>query len=107
MSQKHPIPIKDINEKLKENHSMKVHLMRLLNFYEGLANGIDMGIYEEIVIKEARRSSMIRTYTAFKEFAEYHRQEISPMVFVKYEALVKKWGKEGKTGVKLHKLGEV
>lgn len=107
MSQKHPIGVIEINEKLAKDHTLKVHLMRLLNFYEGLANGIDMGLYEELVIKEARRGSMIRTFTAFKDFIEYHKKEINPMAFVKYEALTNKWEKEGKQGIKLHKLGKV
>ena len=107
MSQKHPIDVKTINDKLKQDHSLQVHLLRLLNFYEGLANGIDMGIFEELVIKEARRGAMIRTYTAFSDFIEYHREEINPMAFIKYEALVAKWEKEGKQSIKLHKLGTV
>jgi len=82
MSQKHPIPVNDINDKLKENHALQIHLLRLLNFYEGLANGIDMGLYEETIVREARRGSMMRTHTAFKEFIEYHRIEINPMAFV-------------------------
>jgi len=81
--------------------------MRLLSYYEGLANGIDMGILEEVIIKEARRGTMIRTYTAFDEFIGYHRKEINSKAFVKYEALVKKWEEEGKVGTKLDGLGNV
>ena len=66
-----------------------------------------MGLFEEIIVKEARRGTMIRTYTAFNEFIDYHRNEINPMAFIKYEALVNKWEKEGKEGIKLHKLGNV
>jgi DNA-binding transcriptional ArsR family regulator len=105
MGERHAIDKDIILNKLVEEPQVRVHLMRLLNFYEGLANGIDMGLYEEIIVREARRGNMIRTHTAFKEFMNYHRAEVNELAFIKYRALVEKWEKEGKEGVKLNKLG--
>jgi len=50
---------------------------------------------------------MIRTYNAFREFVEFHRNEINPMAYVKYEELVNKWESEGKATTQLQKLGTV
>lgn len=106
MGERHAINKDIILEKLEKDTPLRVHLMRLLNFYEGLANGIDMGLYEEVIVKEARRGNMIRTHTAFKEFMDYHRAEVNELAFIKYKALVEKWVSEGKQGIKLHKLGK-
>jgi len=104
-SVRHAIKRDVILDKFKAIPQLKIHLTRLLNYYEGLANGVDMGLYEEVIIKEARRGGMIRTYNAFSDYIKYDRAEHNPMAFVKYEALVKKWEKEGQQGVKLYKLG--
>lgn len=105
MGERHAIDKDIILKKLKEEPALRVHLMRLLNFYEGLANGIDMGLYEEVIVREARRGNMIRTHTAFKKFMNYHRSEVNELAFIKYKALVEKWELEGRKGIKLNRLG--
>lgn len=107
MSKKHAIDLNEIQTKISEDKNIRVHLMRLLNFYEGLANGVDMGIYEEVIIRETRRGNMIRTYEAFGDFIGYHRRENNERAFIKYGAIVKKWQQEGETGIKLYVLGDL
>ena len=80
---------------------------RLLNYYEALANGIENNIYDEYLIKSARRGAMIRTYTAFKECIEHDRREGAPRVYICFESLIIKWINEERQQQGLGELGEV
>lgn len=107
LSEKHAIPLNTILEAIQSenNHDLKVLLARLLSYYENLSNGVDLAIYDEEIIKSARRNVMIRTHTAFSEYMEYERRERNPLAYTKFRAIVQKWENEGERSLKLHKLG--
>jgi hypothetical protein len=90
VSEKHPVSIDEITSKIKENRMMDVHLVELLNSYEGSVDSVDEGLVEEVVIKKRKKCGAItRTYTTLKEFLD-KKSEMNPMAFIKYEAL-KMW----------------
>lgn len=107
MGKKHAIECGDILESIDKSQEIRVDLSRLLNYYENLSNGVDLGIYDEEIIKSARRNVMIRTYTAFSNYIDYERGERNPLAYVKFKAIVDKWEKEGEKGIALKKLGSV
>jgi len=106
MQKKHAIPCSDILEAVKDSN-LRVHMARLLNYYENLSNGVDLGIYDEEIIKSARRNVMIRTFEAFSEYMDYERRERNHLAYVKFRAIVEKWTKEGEQTLVLKKLGNV
>ena len=101
-----PIALQEVQEKLENSSELRVNLLRLLNFYEGLANGIDLGIYDEVIIRETRRGNMMRAHIAFEAYMDFHRNDRNPRAYIKYRALIQKWQAEGEHGVKLQKLGQ-
>ncbi len=108
LSEKHAIPLNTILNVIQaeNDHGIKVHLSRLLNYYENLSNGVDLAIYDEEIIKSARRNVMIRTHTAFSEYMDYERRERNSLAYTKFGALVNKWEKQGEKSLQLNKLGE-
>jgi len=91
LMRKQPIPIEEILKAIKADHTMLIHINSLLNLYEGLAGGIKAQIYDEGVVKLARRGAMIRNYYAFMNYIEHQRREGRPKAYVEYKNLVKKW----------------
>ncbi len=105
---KHPIPMDKIEEKIEKEKLLKLTIRRLLNFYEGLCNGIDMRIYNEAMVKETRRGHMIRTFIAFNYFIEALRRERNNnKLYIKFEKYVKKWIEEEKNDLVLNQLGTI
>lgn len=58
----------EINESLLQNKELKTHLHQLLNFYEGLARGINQGVFDESVIKAGRMGAMMRSELSFRNY---------------------------------------
>jgi len=100
-----PIKLNNILKELKSNPDLRKYLLELLNFYEALANGIDMGIYEELIIRESRRNNMIRTFTAFSEYVEHFQNEHNETAYVKFQSLVNTWKKDNQSGETMPQLG--
>ncbi len=100
-----PIESKIINQKIKENPLIKLAIHRLLNYYEGLAIGISMGIYNEKIIKETRKGHMLKSFRAFSNYIDFRRGK-NNKVFTQYENLVKKWIYEENQSVGLNQLGK-
>ena len=93
-NRKDPIPLEDILSAFEENHTLQLLLNKLLNFYEGLANGVFMGIYDEASIKANRKGAMEREFIRCKNYIEYRRHQSSKTVWIAYERLIKKWDEE-------------
>lgn len=102
-----PVPLAEVNEAFEEDPGLRVKLNVLLNSYEGLARGVFLGIYSEAVIKSARRSPMLRTFNAFREYINHRRISGSPLVWVEYEKIIDKWTAEQKATVKMEPIGSV
>ena len=107
VGRKHSVPIDEITKAIEDDHQVEVHLSRLLNYYEAIALGIENNFYDEYIVKSTRRGAMIRTFTAFEEYIAYDRREHSPMTYIKYEAIVKKWIDEERKEQGLPPTGKV
>lgn len=94
VNRRDPIPLKDILDAIEKDPSLQLILNKLLNFYEGLANGVFLGIYDEESIKVNRRGPMEREFIRCKNYIEYRRHQSSKTVWIAYERLIKKWEDE-------------
>ncbi|WP_089727287.1 DUF4760 domain-containing protein [Candidatus Thiosymbion oneisti] len=98
VNRKDPIPPNEILDAFNDDYSLQLILHKLLNFYEGLAIGVFMGIYDVEVIKAHRRGAMERTFVNFKNYIEHRRNQISKTLWTAYERLIKKWEDESLKG---------
>lgn len=102
-----PIPLHEIELAINENKQIQKQLHDLLNFYEGLASGIKYQIYDEDVIKNARKRNMKRIIRSFSLFIDA-RQDKFPTAWIELVQLVKKWELEDNNKDKIlspyHKL---
>ncbi len=106
MQKKHAIPCEEILIAV-EDGSMRVHVARLLSYYENLSNGVALGIYDESIIKSARRTVMITTHEAFSAYMDYERKERNPLAYTQFRTLIDKWKKEARQAPALSQLGEL
>ena len=106
-NRKDPIPLAEILDAISENHSIQLTLHKLLNFYEGLANGVFMGAYDEESIKAYRRGPMEREFVRCKNYIEYRRHQSSKTVWIAYERLIKKWDEELLTSADRKQTGKI
>lgn len=88
------IPLKNINEKFKENPDLQMMCHKLLNFYEGLASGVNLGIYDEMTLKINRRGAMERDFAKFREYILYRRDQVSKSLFIEQEKIITRWHEE-------------
>jgi hypothetical protein len=94
INRKDPILLDEILQAFEEEHSLQLLLHKLLNFYEGLANGVFLGMYDEVSIKASRKEPMEREFIRFKLYIDYRRNQSSKTAWIAYERLVKKWKEE-------------
>ena len=94
VNRKNPIPVHEIVQAFEEDHALQLLLHKLLNFYEGLANGVFLGMYDEVSIKENRKGPMEREFIRFKLYIDHRRNESSQTAWIAYERLIKKWNEE-------------
>ncbi len=91
-----PIPVPELKQIFKDNPNVPVILHHVLNHYEGLARGVYKGIYDEDIIKTARKGTMIRVYRVFRDYIEDKRNEheTNKKIYEQFEAIVNKWEQE-------------
>lgn len=94
MSRQRPLSLQEINSAFEERPNLQPDLHKLLNLYEGLANGLFLGIYDEATIRAHRESAMTRALANFGSYIKYRRDCGSKMAWVGYERLVRKWTDE-------------
>lgn len=90
------IDLNTIHESIKINPLLDTAIIELLNYYEKLAIGISIGIYDEFIIREIHMGNMIRRCNNFKNYISYKRQAQNSSLWMQYEALVYKWGRRDK-----------
>ncbi len=79
------IPLEELTQK-----NIELLIYKLLIFYENLARGVLQNVYDEEVIKKARKDSMIRTYRAFYSYIK-NRRKMQDNAFHCFEKVVRKW----------------
>ena len=75
INRREPIPLKEITDAFNDDPALRLSLNKLLNCYEGLANGIYTGTYDELTIKVNRRGAMERELMRFREFIQHRQQQ--------------------------------
>lgn len=88
------ISVTQIEERFKENPNLLSDLHQLLNSYEALARGVNQGIFDEDVLKSARRNAMVRCERSFRNYIEMRRQNISPRAWIEFSYITQKWSSE-------------
>lgn len=80
-----------INKKLASVPDLRQDLHKLLNYYESLARGVHLGLYDDEVIRIGRRGSMERAFKAFECYILDRRESGSPRAWCEFEKLITKW----------------
>ena len=88
-----PIRLETILDQVKADKALDVEIRELLNAFEGLARGIRQAVYDEGVVKAARRGSMIGHLDAFSLYIR-HVRKINPKLYCDWESLVNRWKNE-------------
>lgn len=84
------ISLELINEEFKADESLRNTCHELLNYHEGLVNGINKAIYDEDVIKSYRKSAMCKVYCWFQHYIE-DMQKVQITVWKEQEAQIHIW----------------
>ncbi len=92
------IPLNELLEIFKENPHLQTQCHTLLNYYEALAHGIKFGVYDEALVKAARRGPMRRAYVIFGEYIQLWRSRMINS-WTSFEELTKKWAQEDQIGL--------
>jgi len=87
------IPIAEINNKFTENPELQNSVHLYLNMYEGFARGVRQGIYDEEIIKNARKTAMIVCLRSFSAYIDNLKIK-QPKALIELDTLVKKWQHE-------------
>ncbi len=91
---KHPnkkIPVKVILEGISGEHKIKSEIGEYINHHEGLAIGISSNLYDEDLIKTARKTSFFQTWIQYEAYIDHRRQVSNPNAWKNFEELVNKW----------------
>ena len=83
------MPLILINATMSDPES-RTKIIKLLNLYESLSRGVNLKAYDEKVIKISRKTSLITTYTLFKNLSDDRRKE-GKNSWSQFEKLAKKW----------------
>lgn len=86
-----PIPLEEIKKAIEEDRRIKSEIGKYLNHHEGIAIGIKQNLYEEEVVKLARKTSFCQTYSEFEEYINEVRKVSNPKTWINFENLTKKW----------------
>lgn len=88
------IPLDDVLAAFSEKPELQLLLHKVLNFYEGLANGVFLKTYDERIIKANRRGTMEREFSRFKNYIAYRRDGTNSNAWAGYERILTKWKNE-------------
>jgi hypothetical protein len=91
LQMKEPVPLVDIQSAIKEKEGIQRDLHQLLNFYEGLARGINQGIFDEKVIKAARKNAMIVAERGFQNYINKRRTDMNPRAWSELSSICSRW----------------
>lgn len=89
-----PHRIDDLRDGFSKDPKLQSQCHSLLNANEGFARGIRQGVFDDEIVRSARKTAMIRTYTAFKEYIDHRRLENNYSAYREFEDLVNRWRNE-------------
>lgn len=89
-----------IQEEMSKNLQVKNDIHTVLNFYESLARGVKLGIYDEEIIQAAREGAMRRMVKSYRKYIDFRRDiEQHPNAWLYLTDLVDKWEAKSKQQV--------
>ena len=94
-----PVTANEVKAAFIEDGELKTHLFDMLNFYEAIARGIDFKIYDEEMVKAARKNAMIRVANYFRPYIRQYRREKNPHACIKFTSLIEGWKKADSVNV--------
>lgn len=86
------IPCEEILGEIAQEAKIKSEIVEYLNHHEGLAIGIINGLYNEDLIKKARRTSFFQTWIQYEEYIAHRRKVSNSEAWKNFEEIVNKWG---------------
>lgn len=98
------IPLSEFKEKFSKDRTLQPKVNTVLNYFEGLARGVNQGIYDEGVIKGSFRGQMSRVFDSFQYFISDRRKYLNnSQIWVDIENLSCKWKVEFNNGSEVRK----
>lgn len=86
------IPVQEIEKACNDDNDLKNELFDLLNSYEKIARGVNLGMYDDEVIRVGRRGAISKAYFSFGELILHRRQHYgAPNAWKELEVLVQRW----------------
>ena len=82
--------------KFDENPELQSQCHKLLNTYENFARGVRQEVYDEVILRSARKTAVQRTYTAFVDYVEHRRRDNNPLAYLELEKLIHKWNESNR-----------
>ncbi|MCT7596422.1 DUF4760 domain-containing protein [Aliarcobacter butzleri] len=94
---------KNLAKMNKDGIEIKHAIMDILNYYEFLAIGINIGIFDKNTIKKALKTIMSRAFFIFEEYIYHLRgdRHNRKTAFIELEQIVKEWKKEDEENSKV------
>jgi Fe-S-cluster containining protein len=93
---KDTIKMSEIEEKLKQDPSIKSKINDALNYYELVCVGLKNGVLDEVMVRDSIESAIKQTYRVFTEYIE-NMQKVTPKAFIILEQTATKWNAEDRT----------
>jgi len=93
------IETSELKEKLKDGEkypNLRTELHKLLNYYEGLARGIYQDMYDEEVIKLARKKSILSLHHKYENYINFRQKYRNERAYYYLEKLALHWLEEDK-----------
>lgn len=94
---------KNLAKMTKQGILIKHAIMDILNYYEFLAIGINVGIFDKNTIKKSLKTIMSRAFFIFEEYIYHLRgdRHKRKTAFIELEQIVKEWKKEDEESSKI------
>jgi uncharacterized protein YktA (UPF0223 family) len=91
------IPPDDIHDKISNNHTSYLSVIRVLNFFEEMAQSIEYGLSDEEYLRKYFTTTSLDTFNRFKPFIQLQRSKLKTnQLFISFEKLVYRWERQYK-----------
>jgi hypothetical protein len=84
------ITLEDIERANKNDSKTRAEIFEFLNAYEAIAAGVNRRLYDESIVRVARKDALMGTYRRFKSFIEDRRKKY-PQAWEQLKFLAEKW----------------
>ena len=85
-----PIELADLQNEFDKEPGLEMACKQLLDTYENLANGVLERVYDEAVIRRARRTDLITMFRRFEPYIQ-ERRKVHGTAYDRLESVAKRW----------------